>query len=202
MMNTSTNRAGRLSSNTGGPGPVRIRSNPSLSSAVIIDKQIGTPVTVLESTTEPDPDKFIWHHVRYDISHFGWVRDDVITIFPNLVFPDTPPAEVNPSLTDTLLYFETNLHEVRVFNEGSRISMNVFNRMTKVTEVSHGAATKLPADASFMETYLTIQSDRSYLAEFRRLGETQLRTTESRTGQDIQPIESGFGARGTVYQAN
>lgn len=201
-MSTSTNRAGRLKSNTGGAGNVRIRSDHSLNSAIIIEKQSGTPVSVLESTTEPDSDGFVWHHVRYDISHFGWVRDDVITIFPNLVFPDTPPPAVNPSLADTLLHFETNLHEVRVFNEGSGILMNVFNKTTKVTEVSHGAATKLPADASFMETYLTIQADRSYLAEFRRLGETQLRTTESRTGQDIQPIESGFGARGTVYQAN
>jgi hypothetical protein len=203
MMNTSTNHAGRLTSNTGGVGPVRIRSNPSLSSEVIIHKPIGTPVTVLESTTEPDPDGFVWHQVRFDLSHIGWVRDDVITIFPSLVLPEqNSPPDANPSLDDTLLFFETNSRQVRVFNEGAGIFMNVFNKITKVTEVSRGAATKLPADVSFMETYLTIRADRSYLAEFRRLGETQLRITQSATGQDIQLIESGFGARGTVYQAN
>ena len=189
-MNTSTNRTGKLR----GAGPVRVFRNTLLFSTdfgVFIDKPIDTPVTLLFST-EPDSDRYVWHQVQFDGPFVGWVRDDGITIFP----------DENPSLADTLLYFETNFHEVRVYNEGSGISMNVFNKRIKETEVSSGEATRLLTGGSVMETFLTTHANRNYSADFEPFGKTHLRITDRVTGRDIQPIEPGFGARGTEYQAN
>lgn len=197
-MSATTNRVGVLKSNVpGGTGLVRIRTNPSLS-ASYVSKPIGTRVTVLVQTGA-DTDGHTWYQVQYDGTKAGWVRDDVITILPDTPTP-TPTPTPDPSIDDTRLYFETDTRVVRVFDAGSAVLMNVYNKMTKQTEVNRVPATKLPINASSQESFIATQSGRTYQASFVRRGSTQLRITDSATGQDVVAIESGFGARGTDYQ--
>ncbi len=189
-----SDRIGVLKSNVpGSTSLVKIRTNPTLTDSYV-SKPIGTRVTILVQTGA-DLDGHTWYQVQYDGDQSGWVRDDVITILP-----DTPTPTPNPTIADTLLYFETDLRQVRVFDSGSAILMNVYNKMTQKTEVNRVAATKLPIDASLQESYLATQDGRTYQASFVRRGSTQLRITDSATGRDIEAIESGFGARGTEYQ--
>lgn len=195
-MSATANRVGILKSNVpGGTSLVRIRTNPSLT-ASYVSKPIGTRVTVLIQTGA-DTSGHTWYQVQYDGTKSGWVRDDVITILPDTPTPTPTP---NPLIDDTRLYFETDNRVVRVFNAGSSVLMNVFNKTTQKTEVNRVAATKLPINAAAQESYIATQAGRTYQASFVRRGATQLRITDSATGQDVAAIESGFAARGTDYQ--
>jgi hypothetical protein len=180
---------GRLKSNVaGGTNPIKIRTKPSLS-ADFVSKAIGTEVRLLGETSI-DSDGYTWHHVQFDSTKTGWVREDVIEILPDV---PTPPPDTSR------LFFETDQRKVRVFEDGSAVLMNVYNKLADKTEVNRGAAAKLPPDA-FSETYVSTQGGRSYHASFVRRGETQLRIVDSATGTDVAAIEKGFGARGTEYQ--
>jgi len=200
-MSTGNTGLGQLKSNVRDVDvPIKIHREPSLSSD-FVSRPSKTQVTILDlNPTSVDAEGFVWYPVQYDGTQTGFVRDDVIEILPGSVPPPVPPPDVDPSPEQTRVYFETAHRQVRVYEDRSSIFMNVYNKQANVTEVNHVAAAKLPANLPFEESYLTIQSGRSYQASFRRLGATHLRITESTTGQDIEPIESGFKAYGTEYQ--
>ena len=180
---------------------VKIRNNPDLTSAYV-SKPVGTRVTVTDQTGR-DASGFVWHRVTFDVTKNGWVREDVIDIStsptPSPTPTPTPSPTPNPIDARTRLFFETNTRSVRVFDEGASVFMNIYNKRTASTELNHVFATRLPNSGGW-ENYLSTKDGRAYQASMIRRGTTQLKITNSATGMDVEPIESGFKAWGTEYQ--
>ncbi|MBW4646602.1 MAG: SH3 domain-containing protein [Goleter apudmare HA4340-LM2] len=189
-MSSTTEQFGELKHNKGGTGPVNIRSNPSLTASAVT-KPVGTRVKILEK--KQPGDGHTWYKVSYDSTKVGWVRDDVIKLLP----PQNPQ---NPPADDTRLYFETDKRQVRVYQKGTNLYMNVYNKQTEKTEISAVSATKLPKDNRAWEGYLAIKDGRTYRALFIRRGETQLQIISSSDAKEIEPKETGFAAKGVEYQ--
>jgi hypothetical protein len=125
----------------------------------------------------------------------GWVREDVIEISA------APKPNPNPLAKDTRVYFETNSRQVRVYEDGIALYMNVYNKQTSKTELNRAPTTKLvPSQPTLWETYLATQAGRTYQAKFERRGKTELQITNSNTGQTLEPAESGFNSSGFEYQ--
>jgi Bacterial SH3 domain len=186
-----TEQIGELKSNvSGGTGPVNIRSTASTKASVKVTRPLGTRVKVLEKTTAEGR---TWYKVSYGTptTDVGWVREDVIKILPI----------ENPTEKDTRLYFETDKRQIRVYESGANVLMNVYNKQTQKTEISGVSTTKLAKDPkSSTEAYLATKDGRTYQASFIRRGATQLKITSSDNAQNIEPPETGFGAKGTEYQ--
>ena len=196
-------KVGQLKSNTPGVTMVRIRTSPDLASD-FVSKPVGTRVAVTDQTLGADASGFYWYRVSFDTTKDGWVRDDVIDVSAASPSPSPTPAPTptptqNPLDARTRLFFETNTRSVRVFEEGASIFMNIYNKKTNSTELNHVFATKLP-NSGGRENYLSTKDGRAYQASMIRRGTTQLKITNSTTGIDIEPIESGIKAWGTDYQ--
>ncbi|WP_017653125.1 SH3 domain-containing protein [Fortiea contorta] len=189
-MSSTTEQFGELKNNKGGTGEINIRSNPSLTASAV-QKPVGTRVKILEK--KQPGDGFTWYKVSYDNTKSGWVRDDVIKVLP-------PQTSQKPDADDTRLYFETDKRQVRVYQTGTTLYMNVYNKQTNKTDISGVSATKLPKDTKGWEGYLAIKDGRTYRALFIRRGETQLQITNSSDAKDIEPKETGFAAKGVEYQ--
>ncbi|PSB15733.1 hypothetical protein C7B65_23635 [Phormidesmis priestleyi ULC007] len=86
-----------------------------------------------------------------------------------------------------------------MFEEGASVFMNIYNKRTASTELNHVFATKL-SNSGGWENYLSTKDGRAYQASMIRRGATQLKITNSATGMEIEPIESGFKAWGSEYQ--
>ncbi len=194
-MSSITEQFGELKTNiTGGKGPTNIRSTPSTKDGtnIISTQPLGTRVKILDKTSAEGR---TWYKVNYGTQqkNVGWVREDVITLLPN--------QNPTPNNEETRLYFETDKRLVRVYEESSKIYMNVYNKQTQKTEISGVVATKLSKDLkTSWEGYLATQDGRTYQAFFINRGATQLIITSSDTGENIEPIETGFASKGTEYQ--
>lgn len=186
-MTSTTEQFGELINNKGGTGPVNIRSSPSLTASAVT-KPVGTKVKILEK--KQPGDGHTWYKVSYDSTKVGWVRGDVIKILP----------AQNPPTDDTRLYFETDKRQVRVYQSGANLYMNVYNKQTQKTEISAVPTTKLPKDNKGWEKYIATKDGRTYQASFLRRSATQLQIINSSNAQEIEPSESGFAAKGTEYQ--
>ncbi|MFK0730664.1 MAG: SH3 domain-containing protein [Gloeotrichia echinulata GP01] len=199
-MTSITEQFGELKSNvTDGKGPANIRSTPSTKAETnIVSKQpLGTRVKILDKTSAEGR---TWYKVSYGKQQkdVGWVREDVIKLLPNQT-PSKPSQ--NPDNEDTRLYFETDKRLVRVYEESAKIYMNVYNKKTNQTELSGVSATKLTKDLkTAWEGYLATKDGRTYQAFFINRGATQLIITSSDTAKNIEPTETGFGAKGIEYQ--
>lgn len=195
-------RVGQLKSNAPGVTTVRIRNSPDLTSA-FVSKPVGTRVTITDQTLGADASGFFWYRVTFDGTKDGWVRDDVIDVSatpsPSPSPKPTPTPTPNALDARTRLFFETNTRQVRVFEEGASIFMNIYNKKTAANELTHVFATKLPSSRGW-ENYLSTKDGRAYQASMIHRGATQLKITNSATGLDVEPIESGFKAWGTEYQ--
>ncbi len=189
----NTNKQGVLKSNDSSNStvPVRIRSTPSTEnqSNIKLTKPPGTKVTILEQKSSEGR---TWYKVSYgtQATDVGWVREDVIQILP----------DQNPTDENTRLYFETDKKLVRVYQEGSSVYMNVYNKLADKTDISRVPATKLPKDSKGWEGYLATKDGRTYQASFIRRGATQLKITSSNNGENLEPTEIGFGSKGIEYQ--
>lgn len=199
-------KVGQLKSNAPDVDTVRIRTSPDLTSD-FVSKPVGTRVMVTDQTLGADPAGFYWYRVTFDGTEDGWVRDDVIDVSTNPTPSPSPTPTPTPSPTPnpidarTRLFFETDTRQVRVFEEGVSVFMNIYNKKTASTELNHVFATKLSGgDSRGWENYLSTKDGRAYQASMIRRGATQLKITNSSTGLDVEPIESGFKAWGTEYQ--
>lgn len=191
-------KVGQLKSNAPDVDTVRIRTSPDLTSD-FVSKPVGTRVMVTDQTLGADPAGFYWYRVTFDGTEDGWVRDDVIDISTSPT--PTPTPTPNPIDAHTRLFFETDTRQVRVFEEGVSVFMNIYNKKTASTELNHVFATKLSGgDSRGWENYLSTKDGRAYQASMIQRGTTQLKITNSSTGLDVEPIESGFKAWGTEYQ--
>ena len=191
-------KVGQLKSNAPDVDTVRIRTSPDLTSD-FVSKPVGTRVMVTDQTLGADPAGFYWYRVTFDGTKDGWVRDDVIDISTSPT--PTPTPTPNPIDAHTRLFFETDTRQVRVFEEGVSVFMNIYNKKTASTELNHVFATKLSGgDSRGWENYLSTKDGRAYQASMIQRGTTQLKITNSSTGLDVEPIESGFKAWGTEYQ--
>lgn len=181
---------------------VNIRNSPDLNSPSPVSKPVGTRVTVTDKTGK-DTSGFAWYRVTFDGTKDGWVRDDVIDLSATPSPSPSPKPTPTPTPDDlavrTRLFFETNTRSVRVFEEGTSVFMNIYNKNTASTELNHVFATKLPSSRGW-ENYLSTKDGRAYQASMIRRGATQLKITNSATGLDVEPIESGFKSWGTEYQ--
>lgn len=190
-MSATTEQFGELKSNvSGGKGPVKIRANPSVT-ATAVEKALGTRVKIIEK--KQPGDDHTWYKVSYDSAQVGWVRDDVIKLLP-------PQTTEKPDADDTRLYFETDKRQVRVYQTGPNLYINVYNKKTEKTEISGVSVTKLPKDIRGWESYLGTKDGRTYQALFIRRGATQLLITSSNEAKELEPKETGFAAKGTEYQ--
>lgn len=198
-MSSITEQFGELKSNvSGGKGPVNIRSTAStkVDTNIVSKQPLGTRVKILEKTSAEGR---TWYKVSYgkQPKDVGWVREDVIKLLPANGSKPNP----TPDNDDTRLYFETDKRQVRVYEQSDKIYMNVYNKQTKKTEISGVPATKLTKDVKGVwEGYLATKDGRTYQAFFINRGATQLIITRSDNGENIEPAESGFAAKGTEYQ--
>jgi hypothetical protein len=139
--------------------------------ASFVEKPAGTVVTILGKTSQADGNGKLWYQVVTADATKGWV------------------------------YFETNSRQVRVYEDGIALYMNVYNKQTSKTELNRAPTTKLvPSQPTLWETYLATQAGRTYQAKFERRGKTELQITNSNTGQTLEPAESGFNSSGFEYQ--
>lgn len=186
-----------LKSNSSNTNKVNIRSGASINHDIVNTGNTGDGVKILDKT-KPAGDNFTWYKVQYGsaANAVGWVREDVIELRP----------ESNPTDAATLLFFVTDRKTIRVYNEGGKVLMNVYDNQREQTEIQGVIAARIPRfdtsnTSSRFNTYVAIKDRVTYYARFIPLAETELAIAGSNDGV-VTYREKGFRSSGSEYQRN
>ncbi|MEO0455766.1 MAG: hypothetical protein AAF152_04180 [Cyanobacteria bacterium P01_A01_bin.114] len=175
--------------------PINIRQEPN--GKVKATRPQSTQVNVL-AAKPPDAQGYKWYKISYGSgpNDAGWVRQDVIS----LQQPAAPPA---PDLTQ--LYFETPSRVVRVFIDNNLLLMNLYNKSTKITELSQLTTLRLPVGisnseetASAWRSYVAHKDGLVYIVRYVPLAQTELIRSGAIDGIVIDR-ENGFSSKGSAY---
>ncbi|BAY27414.1 hypothetical protein NIES2100_72380 [Calothrix sp. NIES-2100] len=169
-MSGTFERIGTLKSNTpkNPQQEIRIRSSATTKENNILKEVApGTKVKVIgETKGEAVSEKFSkWYKVSYENIE-GFVNESVIDVSP---IPSSPNSDKNPPL----LHFKTKDKEVRIFKEGGKVLMNVYDQLNKDTELLKVPATK-EIEANQHIIYRASEPPLTYKVDFVPSGEVHL----------------------------